>query len=413
MADDNNVQPTQPTNAGIQTPQAPVVPEEVKNQMQASLALWNGGEMPKPETLAATETTQTVVIPTTQTDTTGTQVAATTTTTPAPEFSFDTLKTKFGYEKPEDALTEIEQLRAAREKYNSPVADEDIEFENEFSEKLFKAVKAGKTKEVYQMLATQEKINELTSIEVSKDNAADIIKYGMQLKYKNLTPEQIDYKYSKQFAVPKKPVQDTVNESDEDYENRLNEWKSQVQDIEMEKMIEAKLYVPELEKEKATLVLPDIPEDEGYLNYKKMVEEQSKLNEEVVNAYKTFTPKSFEAKLNFKDEASKIDFDFQYEPDAESFKKTIEALSTPNKLSELFLKSDGTTDREEFAKVIYFGLNRNRILTEAMKQTKNATIKAGLPDNSNGGLVKQMPQSQQLSDFDKQMQASLAIGGRR
>src|ERR1700755_1299232 len=58
---------------------------------------------------------------------------------------FTPFKEKFGYEKPEDALTEIEQLRAF--KANPTVAE--IKFETPESEKVFKALQGGKLKEVY------------------------------------------------------------------------------------------------------------------------------------------------------------------------------------------------------------------------------------------------------------------------
>lgn len=112
-------------------------------------------------------------------------------------FTFDIFKDKFGYEKPEDAFTEIEQLRSLK---NNPVKPE-IKFENELSEKLFKAFQGGKEDEVYRYLSEKNRLESLTSQEVTKDSAADIIKLGMQLKYKDLTPQEIDYKFNKQFLV--------------------------------------------------------------------------------------------------------------------------------------------------------------------------------------------------------------------
>jgi hypothetical protein len=70
-----------------------------------------------------------------------------------------------------------------------------------------------------------------------------------------------------------------------------------------------------------------------------------------------------------------------------------------------FINPDGTPDRIRFAKAIYFAVNQDKVLTEAMKQSKNATIKASLPDNSqNGGLIRQMVTGpEEPSEIDKQM----------
>ena len=79
-----------------------------------------------------------------------------------------------------------------------------------------------------------------------------------------------------------------------------------------------------------------------------------------------------------------------------------------DKFFNSFVKSDGTFDKQGYLEAIYFATNKDKILLEAMKQSKNATIKASLPDNSSSGTQRQFPQSQELSEFDKKMRASLA-----
>jgi len=114
--------------------------------------------------------------------------------------TFEVLKEKFSYEKPEDAIAEIEQLRLLK---SQPPAPEPIKFENEFNEKLFKAIQSGQVKEVTQLLAQQERLDSLTTSEVTKDNAADIIKLNMQLANKLLTKEDIDFQYKQDYLPPK------------------------------------------------------------------------------------------------------------------------------------------------------------------------------------------------------------------
>jgi len=81
----------------------------------------------------------------------------------APEpFKFDVFTEKFGYQKPEDAFAEIEQLRALKDK--PPVAAEPIwKEENEVSKKIFDSLKAGKIDDVYSFLDAQRKLDKLTT----------------------------------------------------------------------------------------------------------------------------------------------------------------------------------------------------------------------------------------------------------
>src|SRR5882757_5162104 len=213
-------------------------------------------------------------------------------TEPTP-FTFDPFKEKFGYQSPEDAIKEIEDLRA----YKDTPATPTYEFENEESKKLFEALAAGKRKEVFDYLNKQQRIDELTSVDVTKDNAADVVKYAMQLKYPNLTQAEVEYKYRKQFNVPPKPAQ-AQDEEDDDYQKKVAAWQEVVEDRHMELMIEAKTARPEIEAAKAKLVLPEIDQqvDSDYLNYKKAIEDEQKIAAETVKVYKAFTPKAIETK---------------------------------------------------------------------------------------------------------------------
>lgn len=395
MAD--NIIETQEVDQPLQT-QQPTISPEVAELMELSL---NMGVPKEQKVEQPTQVQEEVNI------NTGNKQDAVLTPSEVPQTSFfDTLREKFKYETPEEAISKIEELNSLK---NKPASAE-VKFENEFNEKLFKAIQGGKHKEVSQLLMQQEKLESLTTTEVNKDTASDIIKLSMQLKYKDLTPSEIEYKFNKQFSIPKEPIQ-RIDEDDEDFETRKSDWKETVQDIEMTKIIEAKLAKPELEKAKSSISLPEIdnPVDEDYLQYKKLLEEQSKVDEDVLKAYKSFTPKEIETKINFKDEPNKIAFDFQYEPDSESFNKSVDMALNFDLFFEKFKNQDGSPDRKKFLDAIHFAVNKDKILMEAIKQTKNATIKSFLPDNSNGGGNKYTPQSNtESSEIDKLMRASLA-----
>ena len=319
--------------------------------------------------------------------------------------TFEILKEKFGYENPEAAVAEIESLRVLK---SQPPVTEAPKFENEFNEKLYKAIQAGQVKEVTQLLAQQERLDSLTTSEVNESNAADIIKLGMQLEYKTLSQAEIDYKFNKQYGLPKEPIQ-ADSELDEDFANRKADWQEKITDIQMSRMIDAKMAIPKLETAKSQIKLPEIPTtvDDDYVQYRKMLDEQAKIDEEVQLAYKSFTPKSIETKIPFTDEANKIGFEFQYEPSSEAFNKSLGMALDINTFFDAFKKSDGTPDRQKFLDAIHFALNKESILTEAMKQAKNATIKSFLPDNSNNNGQRISPaMTGELSELQKQMQAA-------
>jgi hypothetical protein len=381
MAD--NVIDQTPTPAATTGGMTPEVKAELDQQMQISL---NGGIPPKAAdapAAAAGDGGQPVVI-----------------TDP-----FNLLKEKFGYDTPETALKEIEELRAYKA---TPIVPE-IKFENEENEKLFRAFTSGKKAEVFAFLEQEQKIDRLVSADLTNESAADLVKLGMQLKYKDLTAKEIDYKFNKQFSIPVKPVMQ-ASEEQEEYDARVQQWEAQVQDKQMELMIEAKLAKPELLNAKQKLVFPEIEAqaDPNYEQFLKELQQGDALAAEAAEAYKKITPETIETKIRFVDEPNKIDFEFQYKPTPEEFAKAVEVTMDESNLWKLFNNPDGTPNRQKFLRVINYALNEEKVLTQAINQGKNAALKSNLPDNSTGGLVRNLPpQTQEPNELDRLMRESL------
>lgn len=164
------------------------------------------------------------------------------------------LKDKWGYDSEETFEKEFNELKQLKEK-------KPFEFSNDDSKKVAELINEGKTKELRQFLETQERLSDLTTAEVTKDTAEDIIKLGMQLKYKDLSPSEIQYKFNKEFGLPKEPAQGDL-ESDDEFAARKSDWQERVNDIITNRVIEAKLLKPELSKFKTELVLPTIERQE-------------------------------------------------------------------------------------------------------------------------------------------------------
>jgi len=369
---------------------------ELAQQMALSL---NGGMPPaSTENSESSDVSRGIESATSSTDGAG---ASATTVASNP---FDLFKEKFGYDTPEAAVKDIEDLRAFR----AAPRPQEFQVPDDESAAFLRAIAKGDRKEVWQHLDREMRLESLMTGEVTKETAADIVKMGMQLKYKDLTPDEINYRFGKQFSIPPKPAQN-VGEEDAEYQERISNWQDQVTEKQMDLMIEAKLTRPDLEKARTKFSIPDIetPTDEGYIQYKKMLEEKAKSDLETKEAYKSLTPKAIETKINFNDEANKIAFEFHYEPDAEGFSKAVETACDADKFWQTFTNSDGSPNRQLFLDAIYYANNKDKIIMAAINQGKNAAIKASLPDNTQGGLVRQIAQTQEPSELDKQMRASL------
>lgn len=170
----------------------------------------------------------------------------------------DWLKKEFNVDDPAVLKAEREELKKLKE---TPAATE-YKYENEESERMHKAIVSGDKKVVKQILEKQERLESLTTSEVTKDNATDIIKMGLQERFKDLTAEEINFKFNKEYALPKEPVYNELAETEDEFKVKHDEWKEKCKDIETSKIIDAKQYKPELEKLKAELVLPEIKKEE-------------------------------------------------------------------------------------------------------------------------------------------------------
>jgi hypothetical protein len=365
---------------------------------QMAIAL-NGGMTPQSsEPAASTEPAQP-----TETNESGDAPAATQAATTQND-PFGLFKEKYNLETPEAIFKEFDELRA----FKALPRLAEFQVPNDESGAILKALAAGKKEDVWKILDREIRIDRLVGADVTKENAGDIVKMGMQLKFTDLSPEEINYKFNKQYSIPPEPKQ-MAEEEDTDYQERVSVWKEQANDKYMDLMIEAKLAKPEIQKAKGKFEIPDIesPVDEGYVQYQKMLEENTKQDEATRAAYKLMSPKELETKLAFKDEANKIAFEFQHEPDGELFNKAVEIASNADLYWKTFTNPDGTPNRSLFLDSIMFALDKNKVLLSAMNQAKNATIKAQLPDNSQGGLVRQIAQSQEPDELASQMANAL------
>jgi hypothetical protein len=232
-------------------------------------------------------------------------------------------KREFGKTK-QELKTEYEELKKFRE--TKPTAEE-VKFADDTSKQVYELLREGKRKEVKEYLQTQEQLESLTTGEITKDNAADIIKLKMQLSNKLLTKDDIDFQYRQEYTIPKEPVQKAV-EDDDDFKERHDEWRERVQMIEQKRIVAAKMAVPELEKLKSQITLPEISKQPAAANQptQEELDKQKKWAENFVQTIESNYAKADGFSTKVKDESVELPVSFKIPEEdkvaiKESFKK--------------------------------------------------------------------------------------------
>lgn len=153
------------------------------------------------------------------------------------------------------AKTEWETLRKLKE---TPPTPQEIQWANEESKRIFELLKDGKDDDVYSFLDQKKQLERLERFEVTDAlQAAQILKANLQFKHKELSQNEIDRLFARQYSLPQKPLQG-MDQTDDEYASSLEGWKMQVAEKEQDMMIDAKLAKTELPKYKSQIVLPDI-----------------------------------------------------------------------------------------------------------------------------------------------------------
>ena len=321
------------------------------------------------------------------------------------------VKEKFGVDTVEEATTQWQALQDL--KANPPKAN-DFTFENEESKKLHELVRTGKLKEAWEIIGQQQKIEELTSSEVTDETADEIIKLGMKFENKELTQKEIDFKFRKQFTLPKEPIQ-ALNEDDDDFDARKGEWKETVEDIKMSKTIEAKMMKPKLEAAKAKIQFPDILQsniDPDYEAYKaRNAEVSERVDTEIAPAIKSL--KNTDVQLGFKvsDPNNQMEFDVSLSATPEAFEKARQnSLSFDTWFHNVCYDEAGKFRPENVQKLILLydehGNYDQSIARQAVNAERARVISKETGFNASGG--KEFNVNVEKSDFQKQMDYRLS-----
>ncbi len=284
------------------------------------------------------------------------------------------LKTNFGYDSLEVAKTEIEKL-----KNQSP---KEIQFANDTSKKLFEYLKDGKEDDLYKFLSEKKNVERLSSLEVNDDNAEDIIKFSFKQKYKDLNDKEIEYKFNRQFGLPKEPVQKD-DELEEEFEVRKSEWQEKVNEIKMERAIEAKLAKPEIEKLKSEIVLPDI--QKGDEKPKELSQEElDKIREGYLSELESEIVKFSGFDAVYKNEEVEIPIAYGLSEDERiSFKNRLQDFDPVDFVLKRWMNEDGSRNLSQLMKDVYAIENNGKIFQKLVNESGNKAVENYIKSKKN------------------------------
>lgn len=297
------------------------------------------------------------------------------------------VRERFGFESVEEAE---EQFKRVREQQVP-----EFDFENETSRNLFAAIKEGKTDEIFDILNKQKKLESLTNSEINANIAAEIIKTNIENKYKDLSKEEVDILFYDNYNFPAKPEQ-SYDETEEDYNARVQNWQSQIEFIEKRMIIDAKVIRPELEKLKNDIKLPDVygfdelqaetQEEYENLQQAREIYEQT-LNSEF-NSFNGFN-------VSVKDEDVEIPITFNVAEDERfRMKETLSDFDSDNYFGERWFNEDGKPKVQQVMSDIYILENFNKILQKVANEAASQRLVAHIKKSGNITINNPTPQGQ-------------------
>lgn len=316
-----------------------IVPPATPTQSPFGAAAWSE-EIPAPPQ-------QSVQEPPKQPEGSSAQPASTPTATPAPsnEEVIDPkewLKREFEVDDPQLIKQQLAELKTLREKAQTPA---EIKYANEQSKQFHEALLAGKEDDVYNLLHEKRRLSKLTGSEVNRLSAEDIIKYDIQSKNKTLTSDEVDFLFKQNYSFPPKPVKD-LTDTDEDYNQRVEEWNQQVANIEKKLVIESKMLIPQLQKLQSELILPEIQKQVDPKEAEAQQKELARINglreqylKHLEDDYKKFDG----YKVTYKDEDVEIPVSFGVTPEEQAALKTeLQTFDIDGFISGRWFNQDGS-----------------------------------------------------------------------
>lgn len=297
------------------------------------------------------------------------------------------IKERFGFDSVDEA--EQEFLRLIEERNENPKFD----FSDDISRTLFDAIREGKTDDVYDILSEQKRLEKLTTAEVTPDLAYDIIKTNIQNKYQDLTPDEVDLLFYESYNFPPKPEQ-SYDETDDEYNEKIQNWQYQVDFIEKRMVIDAKVIRPELNKLKSDLQLPDIY---GLKDYESAIQYENEVLEYARSNYERALDSQFNSfdgfNVSVKDEEVEIPISFNIADEEKwALKQELSDFDGEAYLEDRWFNEEGKPNVRQIMADKYVLENLPKILQKVANEAASQRLLAHLKKTGNITLNQPTPQ---------------------
>ncbi len=286
------------------------------------------------------------------------------------------VKETFGFESVDEIKSAIDEYKVLK---STPKTE--VEFSNEISKNLYQALLEGKEAEVYSYLAEKQKVDRLANLEVTDAKSGlEILAAKLANQYKELTPDEIEYKLSKQYRIPEQPVRDDYD-TDEDYERKLSAWQKEKSLVEKEIIVDAKIAKPEIAK--IELVLPDVLKSSE--KQATQQEQGVQVDPAVRQKYLDTLKKEYNLFDGFKVAAKDEDVEVvvTYAPTNEeklALKNVLENFNADEFLGSMWISDEGKFNTKQAMEDLYLLQNKEKVFqkiaNEAVSQFKVGLIKA-------------------------------------
>lgn len=285
------------------------------------------------------------------------------------------VKERFGFESVEEAENQFKKLK---EQQNG------FEFKDDVSKTLFDAIKEGKADDVYQVLNQQKRLDKLITAELNTELAIEIVKENLKQKHKELNEEEVELLFYDKFFVPLKPEQ-SFDETDEEYSNKVKAWEAQVDYTEKKLMIEAKMTRSELEKLKSEIKLPDIYNEAGR---NAQYQEEFELMQQARSTYEQTLNSEFQSfngfNVSVKDEDVEIPIAFNVaEEERLAMKNQLEDFDTDTYFENRWFNNDGRPNVQQIMADKYLLENRDKIFSKIANEAASQRLLAHLKKSGN------------------------------
>lgn len=289
------------------------------------------------------------------------------------------LKEKWGFDNEEVAHQQIERWRALE---SAPPKSAEPQFSSDFDKRIYEYVTAGKEDELRSVLNNRAQVKDVDT----KTNE-EKIKLFMKMNNPLLDDELIEYQYARDYAVDESPFKDDDGNVVDPIGLRLAKANS-TQKLQNDIAKANEFFTQFKSKIELTPLQQQQQVDEGYQQYLKAVETEKQRDEVTFNNYSKLNATDIELKFSFNDEASKINFESNFVPDADSFNATREnCLNWDEYLGKTYYSEDGSPQIQKFMRDQYVAQNFDKIAGQIQTQAVNATIKWFLEKQKTGNPI--------------------------